>query len=400
VAETHSETKNENLSYSLDGYKNKLEEIIRAENEKFRLLAEQQAKEITSEAWTKAEETLALAQKKTSEIIGNSEKKAGQIVSDSQRMAEKLVAEHREKAQAEQSEIIQRARNEAAAIIEKSKMDAQGIVNEAEENARKEAKLRVKVEGEKILLRTKKESESILALAQEKAGEIEVTARKDAELQTRAALEQSQKEVEVLIKEQIEKCRADAQAQAMQIRKATEKDAEWLLDEIINSSQELNGMITGSIGKTENMLARAKNDVMVEFGELTKRLTETRAKVEARIDSFARGSSGELAESTGTSNNIWVITKGEKSAGDEKGFFTGEIELKTLSSFDIKRIKKMKSLFTQIPSVEYLGEVSSEDGVKIAYKLQEPLPLLDILRTMPSVDRVVEEGNGLKLTVM
>ena len=43
------------ITYSLDEYRAKLEEIILKENSKFRLLAEQQAKEIIDEARQKAD---------------------------------------------------------------------------------------------------------------------------------------------------------------------------------------------------------------------------------------------------------------------------------------------------------------------------------------------------------
>jgi len=52
------------FTHSLSDYRSKVEEIIRTENERFRELAEQQAKDIIDGAWQKAEEIISESQKK------------------------------------------------------------------------------------------------------------------------------------------------------------------------------------------------------------------------------------------------------------------------------------------------------------------------------------------------
>jgi vacuolar-type H+-ATPase subunit H len=422
------EKENNTSPYSLDGYRSKLEEIIRTENEKFRLLAEEQAKEITSEAWRKAEEAISQSQNKAAEIIGISEMKAAKIVGDSQQKAEKIIDEYKQKVLAEEDKIIQQAKKEASDTIEKANQEAGQIIRQAEENAREEAKNRVKSEREKILAKTRQESETIISSAQKEAAQIVtnaktgatevvtgakteasqiITSAKDeAEKQARDTVEKAKKEAELMIKDEIEKCRGETQTQATQIIKQTEKKAHRLINDIINDGKQLHVLIMNGVSNAENLMVKMKDEMQTEFGELTKQIVETNNKLEGKIDQFVRDNKGEIegmpiVEIPNTSDDIWLIFKGEKSAAGNgnNGLFIGEIELKTLSSFDMRRIKNVKKLFTQIPSVEYIGEYSSEEGLKIGYKLQEPLQLLNILKDIPWIDRVVEEGDNLKLTI-
>jgi vacuolar-type H+-ATPase subunit H len=408
LEETHEIPEKENSAshYSLDDYRSKLGEIIRAENEKFRLLAEEQAKEITSEAWRKAEEKISQSQSKAAEIIGISEMKAARIVGDSQQKAEKIIEEHRRKALEEQDEIIRQAKDEAEQVI-----------RQAEENAREEAKNRVKSEREKILAKTQQESNQIITSARQEAdqiiagarnegNQIIADARDEAEKQARGTVENAKKEAELMIKDEIEKCRIETQTQATQIIKQTEKKAKRLINDIIDDGKQLHALIMNSVGNAENLMVKMKDAMQAEFGELTKQIVETNNKLEKKIDLFVRDNQGEIegmpvVEIPNTSDDVWLIQKGRKSysGNSNDGMFIGEIELKTLSSFDMRRIKNVKKLFTQIPSVEYVGEYSSEEGLKIAYNLQEPLQLFDLLKDVPWIDSVVEEGDNLKLTI-
>ncbi len=99
-------------------------------------------------------------------------------------------------------------------------------------------------------------------------------------------------------------------------------------------------------------------------------------------------------------DSFWLVLKGEKSAAGigENGIFKGEIELKALAPFNMERLKYIKKTFSQISSVKYMGEFSSEEGIQISYKLQDKLPLIDILKKTLTLERVEKEGDNLKLT--
>jgi vacuolar-type H+-ATPase subunit H len=396
---------NDASRYSLDEYRNKLEEIIRSENEKFRLLAEEEAKEITSEAWRKADEIISQSQKKAADNIGISEMKAAKIVGDSQIKADKIIEEYKQKALTERDKIIQQAQEETSSLIEKANQEAKQIIFKAEENAREEAKSRVKSEREKILSKARQESDSIIALAQQEATEIITSAKDKAEKEAQDTVERAKEEAEILIRDEIEKFRGETQAQATQIITQTEKKAQRLINEVMNDSKQLHTLIVNSVSKAENLIVKMKEDMQIEFGELTKRTAEKNNKLEEKIASFVSDNKSEIEEVSikdlNLSNDIWLILKGGKSAaqiGDDE-FVNGEIELKTLASFDKKRMNNFKKLFTQIPSVDCIGEYASEEGYKIHYQLKEPLPLLDILKNTPWIDRLVEDGNNLKLTI-
>jgi len=425
---TNPQTETGVFTYSLNDYRSKLEEIIRSENEKFRLLAEQQAKDITNDAWQKAEETISqsqtkadeiirqseqkaeeavtLSQQKAREIIGNSEEKAAKIVSDSHRKAEEIYNDSRQKALSVKEETIRQAKEEANNIVIKANREAQQTIREAEESAKKDAKNRVKAEEEKIITRAREEYNSIITKARQEAQSIVTKAKEDSEKQTAEIIDSSKKEAEQLFRNEIERCQALAQAQSDQIRTEAEKKADTLIKDLVNGGKEVHSLISETMANTENLMVKVKEEMLMELGELTKRIVESEKKLQDITNGYVREydnkvNNTQIPGNANTSDSLWVILKrdNDEAGIGENGYYNGEIELKTLSSFDVTRIKNVKRYFTQIPNVKYLGEFSSEEGTKISFDLKEPLPLLDILKNMPSIEKVVEEGGNLKLTV-
>jgi vacuolar-type H+-ATPase subunit H len=407
VAEVQKSSQHESgvIAYSLDEYRNKLEEIILTENDKFRLLAEQQAKEIISEAQQKADKLIAQSQRKTAEYIGNSEQKAAQIVSDSYKKAESIVNEHKQKALTEQNEIINIAHKEALKITETANQEAQRIVAQAEENAKKDAKNRMKSEAEKIIVKAREESDSIISGARQEATKIISNGKKETDQQALNTIDKLKKEADSLIKNEIEKCSAEARTQSNQIRLAAKNDAEKLINNIIKNSTQVHVLIEESMKNTEEIMAKASNDVQTELNNLATRIIEIKKKLDIITDSFVQeNTSAENAVrksgNLNTSDSFWLTLKGKRSGTGtgENGYYKGEIELKALSPFNPDQIKIVKKMFTQIPSVKYLGEFSSEEGIQMSYDLQEKLPLVDILKKMLTIENIEKEGDNLKLS--
>ena len=83
-----------------------------------------------------------------------------------------------------------------------------------------------------------------------------------------------------------------------------------------------------------------------------------------------------------------------KSNGNNSQYslYSGQIEMKTLSeSFDYQYMKQLKKYLKHIPSIKYLQESASEKEMTVLFDVEEPLPLLDILRDLPMVEKVVPE---------
>jgi len=407
VVEIHENLQQEQgvITYSLDEYRAKLEEIILKENSKFRLLAEQQAKEIIDEARQKADSIIAQGQKKTSEYIGASEQKAAQIVSDSYKKAESIVNEQKLKALSEQEEILNRTRKDAADIMEKANQEAQRIITQAEENIKKEAKSRVKTEAEKIVTKARAESESIIAEARKEAASIISSSRKEADQQAHDTIDKLKQEADSLIKTEIEKCSAETRARSSQIYTEAKNNAEKLINDIVNNSKHVHTLISGSIINTDKIIGKAKDDLQAELGDLEKRISEMQTKLELITGGFTINKGTPVNENAAPENkkvkdSFWLVLKGEKSAAGigENGIFKGEIELKALAPFNMERLKYIKKTFSQISSVKYMGEFSSEEGIQISYKLQDKLPLIDILKKTLTLESVEKEGDNLKLT--
>jgi F0F1-type ATP synthase membrane subunit b/b' len=403
----HSQPDKGAISFSLEEYQSKIEEILLKENDKFRQLAEQQAKAIIDEAQQKADSILAQSQKKSAENIGASEQKAAQIISDSYRKAEKTSNESQQKAQSEQDEILRRARKEAAETTDKANKEAQRILTEVQDNAKNEAKNRMKSEAEKILSRAREESDVILAAAREKASAIIAQGEKDAEKQALDTVDRLKKEADALIKIEIEKCSAEARVQSSQICDATRSDAHKMINNIMAKSQQVQVLITESVKNTESILAKARENIQAEMGDLARHIAEVKNSLEQITDSFVleKGKIGNgmgMLEDLTSRKSSCLIVKAENPTLEipENGDFQGKIEFNALEPYNVERIKYLKKSFTQVHSVKYLGESSSEEGILMSYELREKLPLLDILKRILTVEKVEKEGANLKLTLL
>jgi vacuolar-type H+-ATPase subunit H len=402
----NSQPENDNASFSLEEYQSKIEEILLKENNKFRQMAEQQARTVLEEAQRKADQILAQGHKKSAENVGASEQKAAQIVSDSYRKAEKIVNESRQKAQSERDEMMLRARKEAAETNENATREAQRVLAEAQENARNEAKNRVKSEEDKILSRTREESESILAAAREKAASVIAQGEKEAEQRALDTIDRLKKEADTLLKIEIEKCSAEAREQSSQIRSEAKNDAQKMINSIAGKSQQVHVLIAESVDNTVSILTKARENVQTEMDDMDRRIAELKNDLEQITASLIleKGKSGygtSMPVDSASRKSCYLILTAEKSASEipENGDFQGKIEFKALAPYNTERIKHLKKYFTQFQGVKYLGESSSEEGILMSYELREKLPLLDVLKNILTIDKIDKEGDNYKLTL-
>ena len=200
--------------------------------------------------------------------------------------------------------------------------------------------------------------------------------------------------------------RSQARDQSNQIRIEAEKKAAKFIDKVIEDGNVVNEMIIESIKSSESLLDKMKNEIQIEIGKLTKDLITARKNMEQAVTSFSEKSENALAlqdlqKGFNKKLALWVTLKGNRTAVKENGefLFKGQIELKTLSSMNYALVKELKGFLSKVPNVKYLGESSGEEGSVLSFEISEPLPLLDVLGSIPLVANVVVQGDTVKLSL-
>jgi hypothetical protein len=217
-------------------------------------------------------------------------------------------------------------------------------------------------------------------------------------------MESTKRETNLLGIALIEQYKTQAKMNSEKIRIEAEKNALELMARFSNVSKEVNALIAKSMSNAESSMTRLKDEISQEIGELKKNMLEAEKKFQEIGAGHITAHQQEEEETPAAQGEItpdclFVVLKEKKNKAkaDDNGNYTGEIQLKTLAEFDAARMKNIKKYFNQIPKVKYMGELSSEEGTQISYNLKEPLPLLDILKNAPNVDRVIEEDGDLKI---
>ncbi len=389
-----------------------VEGAVKEETQRFSRLGQQHAQQIVSEAWQEAEEIIATSQKKAEGIIEDSQRQAGDIISQGQQSAADIVLAARQKADEvmaegtkQANEVIEQARRLAGEAGVRIEREARGQAETIMANARQEAAETVRRTEEDIRRqmkeKTREQKEKILAEAREEADVIIAEARQAAEIEGRRIIEMLQQETQKKLEQETVNFQTYAQAQADEIRHDTEKKAAGLLKAIDDDSRHFNGLLTNSIGKYEAILARLKEEVQAEVGEIAKNVTAARKDIEKKLTSYEatneNDSAGPVAKAP-TAASLW-ITLGEPMADDKLNLYKGRIDLKTLSIVDHRKVRSLKAFLTRVQNIKYIGESSNEEGTVLSFEITEPMPLMEILDNIPDVITSEQSGNNIKLTL-
>ena len=322
------------------------------------------------------------------------------VIDSDNQQSEEIIAKKQSESDIVRAEAEWQANKEATAIIKEAKLQAQQLLIEAEEIIKKEAKKKTQSQIEKIIEKSKKESEDLISQAREAAE------RERSEL-----IANSKQEVEQLIKEITERCREESLAQSSQIIVEAREKAEQIISGVVTSSSELSKKITAIMKKTQDTVSELESEMKSEVGELTEAIAEAQHILEEATTSvFLRGETGvETEEAVATPSDegtviientvLSVRLMGEKSNGKKGGkpLFTGQVELKSVSSFEYRHLKELMNYLANIPGIKYVQENASEKEMSVLFNVKEPIPLLDIFSDIPLVDEVVEEGDGISL---
>jgi vacuolar-type H+-ATPase subunit H len=313
------------------------------------------------------------------------------IVSEAEDL-EVLVSRALPKSENSKHKIISPGDIEAQDIILAAKKRAQQIIDEAEEKSRKEAKKRTQSEIDKIITKARKDALDIITQTKQSAdkerNEIVMSSKNDAEQ---------------IIREITEKCRQETQEQSSRAIEEARERADRILAEIINSGMEISQKVGEIITRAKQTLAEFEIRLRTETDELATAIAETQQKM-ALFKSLVRKE--EEVKSIPVSNNKETAKNqtpglrllGQRSNGKNgtHTMFSGQVEMKSISSpFDYQYLKNLKKYLVHIPNIKYVQESASEKEMSIVFDLQEPLPLLDILKNIPLVEEVITNADDI-----
>ncbi len=290
-------------------------------------------------------------------------------------------------------EVERQPDKEVANIVKEAKQKAKQIIHEAEERIKKEAKKKTQSKVDQIIGKARKESEDIIARA-----------RQAAEKEGNEIVAASKHEAKQLIKYISEKYREETQAQSSQVIAEARKKAEEMLAGVIASSTQINQLVSEIVHRANNTVHELENRLQIEISELARAITEAQKKLEqvgtvTAEEKELRAAPSKKKGETDKNTVLFVRFTGEKSRGNngDNPLFSGQMEMKAVSSFEYKQIKNIKNHLAHTPGIRYVQEYASEKEMSVFFEVKEPLPLLDIFGNLPSVDKVITEADGISL---
>ena len=186
---------------------------------------------------------------------------------------------------------------------------------------------------------------------------------------------------------------------SMRLRNNHCEKADKMTAEITTGSTEINRLVTEIVNKARNTINEFEERLQAETGELARAIAETQKKLAEATMTEPESVQEPPAESREpyADPTLEVHLSDAKSNGNNghRGLYRGQIEIRTISSsFDYQYVKKLKKFLGNLPGIKYLQESASEKEMSVLFDFEEPLPLLNILRDVPQVDRVVTETDS------
>ena len=303
----------------------------------------------------------------------------------------------RELAEQESASIITRAQQEADSIIaeakKKTNSEVEKILAEAKQKAIQtvnEADKRIKDEAKQ---KTKKEQERIIQVAKEEAETLVTKARQMAENEAKRVVAESQKEAD----RQRDKLIAEAESEA---KRKAESDAVQVLAEARDKAQKL---IAETKDKVHAVLAESGRIVM-EAHQALEQTIETvekefkEAQYQDEIKAVA-SCSRQGSEESASSN---IESRTDKSPAEEKDgrMLEGRLKFQLPRSGDYNRIRHFQEQLLSIPHLKLIGSGGSVDkGYWIEAELDEPMPIVKILKGIPLVKETVLHKKTIDIAI-
>jgi vacuolar-type H+-ATPase subunit H len=329
--------------------------------------------------------------RKTSKNLPNADAEADTPANEDTESLEVLISQALPKSGGDKGKVMSPTELEAEDIIRAAQKRAKQIIEEAENKSRKEAKKRTQSEVDKIITKARKDALEIITQTKESADkertEILIASKNDAE---------------EVIREITEKCRQETQEKSNRAIEEAREKADKMLSEIISAGTEISQKVNDIIDRAKQTIEEFESRLKTETDELASTIAETQQKLE-QFDSLALK---EEEPKTAPANNkeptttpaLGVRLLGGRSNGKKgaQALYSGQVEMKSISApFDYQYLKNLKKYLIHIPNIKYVQESASEKEMSIVFDLQEPLPLLDILKNIPLVEEVTTNADDI-----
>jgi vacuolar-type H+-ATPase subunit H len=303
----------------------------------------------------------------------------------------------RELAEQESASIITRAQQEADSIIaeakKKTNSEAEKILAEAKQKAIQainEADKRIKDEAKQ---KTKKEKERIIQVAKEEAETLVTRARQMAEEEAKRIVAESRKEAD----RQRDELIAEAESEA---KRKAESDAAQVLAEARDKAQKL---ITETKNKVHAVLAESGRIVMGAHQALEQTIEAVESgfrEAQYQDEVIAVASCLRQGSEESASSKIESRTDKSPAEGKDGRMLEGRLKFQLSQSRDSNRIKHFQEQLLSIPHLKLIASGGSVDeGYWIEAELDEPMPIVKILKGIPFVRETVLHRNTIDVAI-
>lgn len=356
----------------------------------------------------------AQAEKYSSQIIARAEEQSVAMVAAAREEAQQIIAASRRQAAEDSSKRIADAQQEAERLVkeaerraedkarEKTKTEAQRIITKAQEEASKtleQARQEAKTESDKITADSRREAARVVADARESAY---AEARQETE---RVVFETGEKTADAMI-EVIERGREQAKSEFARVASGAKSKAEGEITRLLNQ-------VTKSL---EQIIGETEGSIEADFDDLAAIVAETRERLQPDPDASgmqpspsAKDAADAPAPASPASRKTRIalpIGDRKRAPAKDKGeprLYNGCLNLAVSPPFDRMQLRSIQSGLAQVPGLRILstgGYTEGEQGMmKYTIDLEQPTPLLEILRAMPAVGDVASQKGDVAITL-
>jgi vacuolar-type H+-ATPase subunit H len=343
----------DDLAKVAEEYKSKIGLAIELEREKYLDLAKQESEGIINCAREKAETIIAEGKEKAQQIVDEIELHAKEE-------ATKITLEAKNSAEQILSEADDRANKEAESIMLEAKRHAQEIIKEAEDRARKEAKDRKKRELEKLI----------------------DEARKEAEKQSARIINDSRIQAEQTINEAKKTAQAEASSESLNIITDARQTAKKVKERSIASVNETYELMIELVQDAENAIEKLRAEMPTRLEGLVSTIVKVK-------ENLQNGNAADELCSTWATKHYSTET--------EEQWFNGQKQIKIALPYDTAQMNKLVEYLKHIPNTKIVGQSGNRDNSIIYLDVGEPIPLLTILKGIPSVVSADVNGDVIEL---
>jgi vacuolar-type H+-ATPase subunit H len=327
------------LSSAIDEYKKRIDQIVQEERLKWRQMAEEEAEKVIDQAM---------------------------------RRAEVIVAENQQRCKQIEAEAEQKARKEEARIIDEAKRKAGEIIKEAVEEATKEAGEATRIETERVLERARAESDDIIARAKWSA----------------------EKEMEQFTKDAVVQAMARASHEANQIIAEAHEKTKIIVDDAVGRSKKTTQMLMDIVQGARGITDQFQQDMQAKLEEsstvVASAADDLRQVLESPVETTA-------AKTEVIEPYIEVFTNSPKNGSRGPLLYQGYLEIKTGGHCTIEQVKNFTASLTGVSGIKLIGECGSGSGLTVLFNVLEPTTLISVFMKMPVIERVVADGNIIRL---